>query len=331
MRISTKMGYGSFNNNVNRIQENIYFDTLRQITGKDIQSIGQAPSRFMDSKKLVANKNLKENYMYHNEYAISEMRYAEDAARAIADDMQKIRDLSIASLNLAYDGNVSSVAIYIKGIMEDMIRNANADFNGKYLFSGSMTTPNSITNAYPDMTNMPYQLIEVEKTLENPSGLQVVYKGNFEGRTINKDSHTNEAINMTGQQLFGDGGVEFFQPILDIYNTLLYAKGSLEFREHLDYVDREDAQKIAEFQVLVATNIDTLNKETAMLASRKERLETVNLQMVEEVTRLREVLSLKEDANMSQLLSRLSKEENALQYTLEAGSRLNRYSLFSYI
>ena len=331
MRISSRMGYGSLSNHISRLQESVYFDTLRQATGKDIQSIADYPSRLMDSKKIIATKNLKENYIYHNEYAVSEMRLAEDAARSISDDMQKIKDLSVTSLNLAYDGNVSSIAIYIRGIMEDMVRNANMDFNGKYLFSGSMTTPNSILNDYPDMNNMPYELVYGEPSPDNPSGLSVVYKGNMEARTINKDSHTNEAINMTGEQLFGDGGVEFFQPIIDIYNTLLYAKDSYEFRESLDYVDREDALKIAEFQQVVSFNIEMMDRETAMLASRKERLETVNLQMLEECVRLDEVKSLKEDVEITKLLTRLANEEVSLQYTLQAGGRMNRYSLFSYI
>lgn len=326
MRISSKMGYASFNNNLARLQEQNYFDTLRKSTGKDIQSIADAPTRLMDSKKLIAQKNMKENYIFHNEYAINEMRAGEDVARAIADDFQKIRELSITSTNVSIDGTVSALAVYIKGIVTDIVRNANTDFNGKYMFSGTMTTPNSITNANPGMTNMPYEFIEDPDT----KMFQVVFKGNNDVRTINKDSHSNEVINMTSEQIFGAGGVDYFSPVIEIYNTLMFNQDG-EIRDPYDTLTREEIQRVADLQAIIALNIEKIDNETAMFASRKERIEAVNLQMTEEVVRLKEVNSLKEDVDMPKLLTQLAQEENALQYSLSAGSRIHIYSLFKYI
>jgi flagellar hook-associated protein 3 FlgL len=324
------MGYSTFNNNIARLQEENYFDTLRKVTGKDIQSIAEAPTRLMDSKKIIAQKSMKENYISQNNYAVSEMRAAEDQATVIADAMQQIRDLSITSTNPSYDGNVASLSTYIKGIMEDMIRSANSDFNGKYMFSGTKTTPNNIQSDYPAMTNMPYELVIGTSTPDNLSGMSVVFKGNNDNRTINKDGHSNEAINMTGEQLLGQGGIEYFQPIIDIYNILQFNKDGTQ-RESMDSMDREEKQRINELQAQVAFNIDSINKATAMFAARRARIETVNLQMTEEVVRLDEVKSMKEDADMPKLLTKLAQEDNSLQYALSAGSKIQQYSLFKYI
>ena len=327
MRISSKMGYAAFNNNLARLQEQNYFNTLRQSTGKDIQSIAEAPTRLMDTKKLIAQRNMKENYIFHNEYAASEMRSGEDVAKAIADDFQKIRELSITSTNVSIDGTVSALAVYIKGIVTDIVRNANTDFNGKYLFAGTMTTPNSITNANPGMNNMPYEFIEDTDT----KTFQVVFKGNNDTRTINKDAHSNEPINMTSEQLFGAGGTDYFAPIIEIYNTLMFVPATGEIRNPEDTMTREEIQHIANMQAIIADNIIKLDNETAMFAARKERIEAVNLQMTEEVVRLKEVISLKEDVDMPKLLAKLAQEETSLQYSLSAGSRIHKFSLFNYI
>lgn len=330
MRISSGMSYNAFNSNLGQLQERDYFNLLRKATGKDIQSIADAPSRLMDVKKLVAQRNMKENYINVSEHAVSEMRQAEDFAEAIADVMQQIRDLTVYSTNPSYDGTVSSVGQFIKGILTDMIRNANGDFGGKYLFAGTKTTPNNIQNDFPNMTNMPFELVEGEPTPENPSGLTVVFKGNLDNRAINKDAHSNEVINMNAEALFGANGVAYFQPIIDIYNVLQFNRDGTP-RDSMDSMDREETNMLNGFQQQIANNLNTLNKNIGIFASRRVRMETVNFQMQEEILRLKEVQSLKEDVSMPKLLSELAKDEAALQYSLAAGAKIQKNTLFNFI
>jgi len=330
MRISSQMGYSAFNGNLGRLQESNYFNLLRKSTGKDIQSIADAPSRLMDVKKLNAQRNMKENYINVSEHAVSEMRQAEDFAEVISNAMREIRDLAVYSTNPSYDGTVSSVGQFIKGILSDMIRAANSDFNGKYLFSGTKTTPNNIQNDFPNMTNMPFEIVEVAPTADNPSGLTVVFKGNMDSRAINKDAHSNEVINMTAEHLFGAGGVAFFQPIIDIYNVLQFNQDGTP-RDNFDSMNREEKNLINNFQKQVADNISTVDKNIGIFASRRVRMETINIQMAEEIIRLKEVQSLKEDVQMPKLLSELAKEEAALQYSLSAGARIQRNTLFNFL
>jgi flagellin-like hook-associated protein FlgL len=330
MRISHGMGYTSIGNTLARLQEQNYKNNLKEATGADIISISDAPSRLMDLKKLTAQINMKENYLNGINYAVSEMHATEDQASAIAETMREIKDLSITTLNVAYDGNVASIGTYVKGLLSDMIRNANQEFNGKHLFSGTKTTSNSIAADYPDMNNLPFELVEGEPTPDNPSGLSVVFKGNTDNRTINKDAHTQEVINMNAEQLFGENGTEYFQPIIDLYNTLQYTRDGVP-RESLDSMDREEKLQIDDFQQQIALNIDSINKNTAMFASRRNRLEAVGFQMTEEITRLDEVKSLKGDADMTKVLSDLKKEETTLSYALSAIANMQKYSLFDFL
>ncbi|MPN13181.1 hypothetical protein SDC9_160501 [bioreactor metagenome] len=273
---------------------------------------------------------MKESYRNIINYSISEMNAAEDQVASISESMRQIRDLSINSTNVAYDGNVATLGTYIKGILNDLVRNSNADFNGKYLFSGTSTTPDNIKASFPDMNNMPYEIVEGNSTDENPSGLKVVFKGNMDNRVINKDAHSQEIININPNSLFGEGGVKYFQPIIEMYNVLQFNSDGSK-RETLDSLSNEDKSKINEFQKQIANNLEVVNKNTALFAAKRNRMDSVGTQMSEEIVRLEEVKSLKEDADMPRILTELAKEENALQYSLSTGSKIQKYSLFDFI
>ncbi len=330
MRISNNMGYSIFSYNLEKLQDSKYRENIKQSSGKEMINISDSPGNLIDLKKINAAKSQRENYININNLAIVEMRSTEDQATAILENMQQIRDLSISSTNSAYDGNVASIGIFIKGILTDILRNANSDFNGKYLFSGTKTNSNSIEATGLGLNEMPFELIEENPTPENPSGLKVIFKGNMDARIINKDTHTSEIINMTAEDLFDAGGVEAFQPIIDIYNTLMYTRDG-EQRIYLDSLDKEEKSIISNLQQKVATNIESATKNTGAFATKRVRLENITLQMTEEVTRLNEVKSLKEDADMTEVIMNLMKTETALQYTLQSASKLTRRSLFDFL
>ncbi|MGI6369630.1 MAG: hypothetical protein GX372_08885 [Ignavibacteria bacterium] len=331
MRISSNMSYDSFAFNIEKLQESRYKNLLRQSTGKDMINIADKPGSLMDVKKIVTAQEQRSNYINLNNLAASEMRAAEDQAEAVITAMQKIRDLSITSTNMIYDGSgVQSIGNYIKGIVTDILRNVNADFNGKYLFSGTKTNANSIEADNPGMNEMPFELIKNEASADNPSGFQVVFKGNMEQRKINKDTHSTEIINLTADELFGENGTKTFEAIIDIYNILLFGPDNTE-RENLESLSREEKIKIAELQQKVAHDLEEITKNNAKLASRRERLETVTEQMTEEVVRLKEVQSLREDADVVKVLSDLKKEETVLQYVLQSAPRLTRLTLFDFL
>lgn len=330
MRISNNMGYSTFSYNIGQLQERDYRENIKKTTGKEIISIADAPGNLIDIKKINTAKLQRENYININNLAIVEMRSAEDQADNILESLQQIRDLSIGSTNASYDGNVSSVGIFIKGILTDILRNANSNFNGKYLFSGTKTNPNSLDISAPDLDNMPFELVTEAATPENPSGLKIIFKGNNENRIINKDSHSSENINLKASDLFGSDSIEAFQPIIDIYNILMYTKDGQQ-RVYLDSLDREDKAKISELQQEIAQHIESTSRNVGAFASKRVRLETITLQMTEEVTRLNEIKSLKEDADMTKVVTNLMKIENALQYTLQSVSKLSRRTLFDFL
>ncbi len=331
MRISNNMGYGAFSYNIANLQEAKYKDTLRQMTGAKIISIADEPGDLMDVKKLTAARNQRANFINVIDFASGEMRSAEDQVNSMVASLQSIRDLSISSANAIYDGSVAAVGTYIKGIITDIIRNSNYDFNGKYLFSGTKTTSAAIQADYPPPLNdMPFELVEGTPTAANPSGLQVMFKGNLDKRTINKDTHSTEVINMTAEDLFGSGGTEAFEAMIGVYNILVYNKDGSP-RKTIDSLDREEKQEIADLQQKIAVSIDNLSKSIGDFASRRVRMEDVSQQMQEEIVRLDEVKSLRADADLAKVTADLAKEEVALQYTLQAASQLSRRSLFDFL
>jgi len=122
------------------------------------------------------------------------MRLASEIIDHLSGQFQKIKELSIDATQIGNLGQTESLAVYVKGILEDIVRNSNENMNGSYLFSGTKTILKSLENMEGSKIDGPFELIEEEKTKDNPSGLKVIFKGNNEERTVNKDNYSIEKL-----------------------------------------------------------------------------------------------------------------------------------------
>ncbi|HOK14437.1 MAG TPA: hypothetical protein PK007_05875, partial [Candidatus Kapabacteria bacterium] len=223
-----------------------------------------------------------------------------------------------------------SLGVYVRGLLEDIVKEANADFNGKLLFAGTKSTVDSITPEAPQTTNLPFEIVQEQATPDNPSGLKIYFKGNFENRIINKDSKTTEKINVTANEMFGNGGTEFFENIIKLYNVLSFKSDGTP-RQETDPLSKFDVDEINSVQAKLAVTNEQLNKLTAQLSARRNRMENLSSQMSEEVIRYKELKTINEDTDYAKVTMDLRLEEIALQYTLQVGSNLLQKSLMDFL
>lgn len=330
MRISNGLSINSYLRNLDSIQNDKYKNEIRVATGKNIVNLSDAPDKLVRVKTLDTNISQNENYRLIIDHTIREMAAAEDRVQSISNKIADMRQLAIDATHAGSSGNTYTVGIYIRGLLEDIMKDANADFNGKFLFSGTKTTNESIAPVPPQQDSMPFEIIEGEPTEQNKSGLQVVFKGNFNDRLINKDSKTTEKINATADKLFGDGGTEFFNDIIDLYNVLSFNPDGSR-RDVDDALSRDDVSNISNIQQKLALINENINNMTSQMASRRARMENISLQMAEENIRFKELKTINEDTDYAKTTMDLRLEEIALQYTLQVGSRLLQTSLMDFL
>ncbi len=330
MRITNKSVTYPYQRNLEEIQNRRFKEQMRLSTTKDIVNMADAPDRLVDVKQLTSKITENQKFITINDDALSEMRITADTMESISDNYQKIRQLSIDATQIGNSGNIFSLATYIKGIMTDIVKLSNNDFQGRYIFGGTKSTPDSVSATAEAPSKEPFELVQGEITPENPSGLKVVFKGNNQSRLYNKDDKTTETINTPAGEVFGQNSTELFDSIIELYNLLAYNKEGNQ-RQLGDFLNTDEIGKISNFQQNIAQIAEKLDNASGRNGAKLSRIEAVRDQMVEENTRLNEFLSLKQDTDVARSTINLKMEENALNYSLQVGSKLIQNSLFDFL
>ncbi|HPD32942.1 MAG TPA: hypothetical protein P5545_00775 [Bacteroidota bacterium] len=330
MRVTQYSAIEPYKNNLQEIGQRLLNNQMRIATGKDIQSIGDAPDRIPDIKKLSSLISSNENFLTIIENQISEFQYSDNQLQGISDIIQKTRQTAIDATQVGNTGNIPVLATVIKGYIEDMINNANADYNGRFLYAGTKTNSDSFDPTVPNSNNLPFELIQDTPTSSNPSGLKVVFKGNFEDKVINKDQNSSEVINTKADEIFGAGGTEFFDTMINLYNLLEYRTDGTP-RTSSDVFSQEEIGKLNNLQKQISDFSAQIDKTIAQNGARSNRFDALRLQITDENTYLKDLLSSKQDTDVANVSLELAKDQNALQYALQVGGRIIPTSLLNFL
>jgi flagellar hook-associated protein 3 FlgL len=328
-RITNKNTFIPYQRNLEDIQNRQYKEQIRISTGQQILSMDDNPIDMVDVKQLSSKIGEKENYQKIIDNSLAEIQSTSESLTAISDTLLKIRDISLQVSQIRNQGNDEVIATNIKGLLQDIVNSANDDFNGKLLFSGTKTTTDSIHTDPLAKNNLPFELIEATPTIDNPSGLKVIFKGNENDRIINKDGRTTEVINAKSSQIFGTD-LNVLSDVINIYNLLSFnADGSKHTAENV--LNNEDINKLDRYQKNIADTYDNINKLISDFGTKTNRLDSIQSQMKQEIVRLNEFKSLKNDTDITKSTINLKMDETALQYTLQIGSRVMQNSLFDFL
>ncbi len=330
MRVTQKSIYVPFQKSLQDIQERKFAEETRLTTGKNFNTISDNPSKLANVKRLTDMISRTEKYQDNIQYAINELRAVSDVIDSISDKLHQIRQLAIDASNVGNSSNLSTLGTYIKGLIEDVVNTANQTYNGQFLFGGTKTTENSIIPTPPEENNLPFELIKIEATPENPSGLVVAFKGNFSDRILNKDSLSSEVINTKADELFGEGGKKMFESLIDLYNLLAYNENG-QLRKDTEVFKAEEIARLDLYQKEIAGFNEQMNGVAARNGIRMNRFELINEQLNNEIIRLKGYRSVDEDTDFAETVMKLNKEQTALQYTLQVGAKLGSQTLFDFL
>lgn len=330
MRISSNRIFEPYQRSLNNNQIKQVNDQLRLATGKDLINLSDDPKRLVRAKNLTNLIDRNTAYKNNIESTLDEFLAASENLNALSDKLQNIRQIAIDASTTGSSTNLYSFGVYIKGILDDIIKDTNSDFNGHFLFSGTKTTVDSLNKIEGANNDLPFELVKGAADANNPSGLKVIFKGNNEDRIINKDNVNTEVINAKAKDIFGQNNTELFQSIIDLYNILSYKQDGTK-REDLDSFDTSDIQKVSEYQKQIADGIHRIDNESARFGGRYNTLDALRQQMNNQELILKDVRSKAEDTDVAKTTLNLQKENLALQYTLQIGARLLQPSLFDFL
>lgn len=328
MRVSSNNQYIGFTRTINQIQLERDKAQTRVSTGKDIINLSDSPEKVVDIKLFDKKITQNENYVNVLNLTHSELLATDESLSRIGDIVQTARDEAIDSTNEQSEA-LQVIGGNFRGYLDDLVREANADYNGHFLYSGTKTTINSIKNDFPESTGNPFQVIQGEKTKENPSGLRVEFHGNNKDRIINKDQKNDQVINQKQEEIFGANN-ELFNLIIDMHNVLAYNNDG-EVRNDTDNFNSNDMKEIDRIQKGLADYYDDINRIAGRNGTYINRIEGLTNQITDENVRLKDYRSVQEDTDMADAILNLTRQENALNYALQVGARINQVSLFDFL
>jgi flagellin-like hook-associated protein FlgL len=156
-----------------------------------------------------------------------------------------------------------------------------------------------------------------------------VFQGNNNARVVQTSETTSENINTTAQNVFGAGGIQVFQDAIALYNIMRYKPdGTARVNEPLTQDETNRVQTILQN---FSRGQDRFVTESARMGGVENRMEILTEQAYNELTRLKELRSLKEDIDMGQVALDLKKNETVLDATLQVGRDIIQRSLLDFL
>jgi flagellar hook-associated protein 3 FlgL len=218
--------------------------------------------------------------------------------------MVRVKELAIQMANGTYDASARENAVNeIEQLKAQLISLGNTQIGGKYVFGGFVTDqPPFITTA----------------TATNQVG---DYIGTDDSINIQIDQQSFITINYSGGRLLrggtppGSGGTD----IIGVMDGLITA------------LNNNDVSGITSAITSVTSSIQQIQAAQSEVGARENRLENASEILTGTKDYLTKALSNKEDADYTEVLSDIAKQQTIYQATLQATAIFSRISLLDYM
>lgn len=204
--------------------------------------------------------------------------------------MQRVRDLAVQGSNdTATKQDRDAIAVEVNELKEQLQNFANAKVNGDYLFNGQ-----KIDQApFPDTDSLTNSIFDTgSKLVTIGDGIEV-------------------KVNVTGNELFGNGTSNLFASLDNLVNALGEGKDI-----PLDQID---------------AGIDRLLTTQAQVGARGNRVDAVTTRIQDSNVELQSMLSKIEDTDYAEIMTKFVSEQSVYQASLMVSSRLFQQSLMDFL
>lgn len=300
MRVTNRMLYQAALQAMQRRLEKIQEDQTELSTLRRINRHADDPAGSAQVRSLRADLASVEQYRRNISNAKAWAQASESALGEVESVLHRAKEVAIEGGNAGRnDDDREIMAREVNQLLEQIFSLANLQFNSQYIFAGQNT------NAAP-----------FEAVRDSAGQItSVSMAGDLSGAILREvDNNTAVAINVSGATLF--------DPLTGPLQTLIALRDALQ---------RNDVAGIQNTLSLIDNSVSGVlgqRAELGGLLARLERLEErLDLRQIDLLAAASEI----EDADMAEVLSRLSADELAYQAALGAAGRLLQPSLIDFL
>jgi flagellar hook-associated protein 3 FlgL len=241
------------------------------------------------------------SYESNAQDGISWENTASTAMSSMGQVAQRVRELLVQGANGTYNqGDLETMALQVEQLTESLKQDANTQYAGQYVFSGTATT------------TAPYE-----------QGTGDEYMGNAE--TVSRAVGPGATITITTNisTLLGNGEASEDGKLLDTLRTIAknMRAGTPEGREALGTTDLQNLEG----------NIDTLTQLQAAAGSATDQLQTALTRNEDLQTSISQALSNTDDTNVATASIAFANEQAAYEAALRAAASIVQESLLNFL
>jgi flagellar hook-associated protein 3 FlgL len=303
MRITQQMTAQTLLTNINSAMTQLDNTQQELSTGKKINQPSDDP--YGTSLALQLNNQLSNLTSYSNNVTDG-TGWAQAGNAALTDitnSVQRIRELVVeASNGTQSQTDMSASADEVNQLIDQIKQDANSQYNGQYIFSGSATG------------TAPYQ-----------AGSNDAYAGDTGQVTRTIGPGTTLAVNANLSSVLGTGQTTSGQPAGDgqLLNTLRNIAGDMQSGNSSALGGTDLSQ--------LDTNLNSLTGLTANVGATTDRLQMAATRIQSLQTSDTTTLSNTQDADMAQTEVNFSTQQAALTAALQAGAKVVQQSLMDFL
>jgi flagellar hook-associated protein 3 FlgL len=306
MKISTTLYFDRATQQMGNIQGNLSKVQEQMSTGLQIVKPSDSPDKAALVTRIESELARQTSYQDTLKAVNVRLTAQETALTNTSDVLSRIKELATQAANDTLSTvDRQSVAIELGSLREQIMSLGNTqDSNGNYLFSGSKAGV------------APYS--------KDAQGV-VTYQGDQARMQVNVGDSRRMNLNMPGSDAFvrlvrddgkgGKTGVDFFQALDDLVNAVK-SSDHTNIQRGLSEIDGMQ-QGVSDGLAKVGTDLSVVDMQNSVLD--------------QVVLRLKSTRSDVEDLDYTEAVTRMNKDQLALQAAQSSFSKISQLSLFNYI
>jgi len=306
MKISTTLYFDRANQQLGDVQGELAKTQEQLSTGKQIVKPSDSPDKASLVTRLESELARQASYQSTLKTVNTRLQASETVLRNTSDVLVRIKEIAIqAASDTLSPADRQSISLEISSLRDQMLSLANTqDTNGNYLFSGSRVGSPAFS--------------------KDAKGF-VVYQGDESRMKVAVGDNRRMNLNMPGADAFvkvvrddGKGqktGVGFFQAIDDLANAV---KNSDHTNMQRGIADIDSLQQgVSDATAQIGTDMNVIDMQNSVL---------------DEITlRLKTTKSDAEDLDYTSAITKMNKDQLALEAAQSSFAKISQLSLFKYM
>ncbi|MBP3284130.1 MAG: flagellar hook-associated protein FlgL [Clostridia bacterium] len=313
MRLTNMMMINNLMYNLGKTSKNVYKYSNQIQTGKQFQFPSDAPVNAAKSIRYKTDISKVEQYQKNTEDANEILKATESAINSYNEILGRVKELSTQAANTTYGINdMQAIREEVEQLKAEVVRIANTEYNGKYLFSGYKTDQRLLND---DGT---YNIDVIIKDGMYEENGEMVEKTE---ETINYDIGFGGKlqVNTLGPNVFGKADVGEKAGIIGVFDQLIAGLASDD-----KTMIRQAGGAVEDYQQV---ELDAL----ADIGARMNRLALTQNRLTSSLSDLEEALSLNEDIDYAEVITKLASEKSVYNASLMTGAKVIQKSLIDFL